>query len=379
MVKRTSFILYFLPFLLDFMMGGIGIACPLLAIMLGASSFSLGILGFSPGIAYISLCFVFGKKAESWEKRNLLAAGVALYVVSSLIFIFPSKIYQLYLAMILIGIGAAMFWPTVEAWIAEIEDKRVLAERMGLFNVSWSTGLTLGPLIGGMLFGISLKLPFVFFFFVGLFSLFFVFKIEGESKKEKTEKLTFSSSNRSSHHTIVSRIANLTLWFSVGIIRYIFPKLATNLGISSFILGLLMFSLFASQTFTFYGLGKFSLWQYRTFPLLLFQVISFFGLLIIFFTDYPLLLFIAFVLIGAGVGMTHSSSLFHSVNVRFNKGSRAAIHEIFLATGGLLGPLIGGVVAQEISLRAPYLLACFVIGGGMISEVLISKFHSSKI
>ncbi|GAG02655.1 unnamed protein product [marine sediment metagenome] len=60
--------------------------------------------------------------------------------------------------MLLLGIAGAMFWPILEAWIAEKESKRTLIQKMALFNISWSTGLAIGPLIGGILFGMNLDL-----------------------------------------------------------------------------------------------------------------------------------------------------------------------------------------------------------------------------
>jgi len=76
--------------------------------------------------------------------------------------------------------------------------------------------------------------------------------------------------------------------------------------------------------------------------------------------------------------MTHSSSLFHSVNTIFQRGPRVAIHETVLGTGALLGPLMGGIVAQHLGLRAPYLMACAVIGAGIIIEIFIKKLHRQK-
>lgn len=383
MIGKNSPALYLLPFILDFMMGGISIAVPLLAIMLNASPLTLGILGFSPGVAYISLCLVFGKLSEVWHRKNLLSLGLFLYTLSSLILCFSSRIYQLYLSMLLIGIGAAMFWPTLEAWIAEREEKKPLARKMGIFNTSWSLGQALGPLAGGMLFAISLRLPFYLVFLVGLFSFFILLKgIPGDDLSKRSRSIDNSSPSSSinssySFYVNISRIANFTLWFSLGVIRYIFPKLGTNLGISSSFLGLLMFALFSSQTLIFYGLGIFRNWQYTIYPLIFFQVLALSGLAIIFFSSSFVLFLLAFLLIGAGIGMTHSSSLFHSVNTVLQKGPRAAVHEIFLAAGGLSGPLIGGIIAQRFSLRTPYLVAFLIIGGGIVVEILIKIRASS--
>ena len=377
-----SFVLYFLPFLVDFMMGGAAIAVSLFAIFLGASPLMLGVLGFFPGIVYISLCFLFGKLSETWPRKNLVGLGLFFYILSSLILCLSSRIYQLCLSTLLIGVGAAMFWPTMEAWVAEREEKRHLAHKMGLFNASWSIGMVLGPLAGGVLFGISRKLPFYFAFFAGWVGFFILLKAASENFPAKnttpSSKPFYPEDSVPSFYLNISRVANFTLWFSLGIVRYIFPKLATNLGMPSYLLGLLMSTLFISQTLTFYGLGLASRWQYSIYALVLFQLFALFGIGIIFGSGSFFLFFLAFVLIGAGIGMTHSSSLFHSVNTIFQRGPRVAIHETVLGTGALLGPLMGGIVAQHLGLRAPYLMACAVIGAGIIIEIFIKKLHRQK-
>jgi len=379
--RKGYIVLYVAPFLMDALMGSISIAVPLLAISLGVSSLTLGTIGFAPGLAYISLCFLFGKLSERWHRKNLVLLGCLGYALASFFLIFSSQIYQLYLSMILVGVGAAMFWPALEVWIAEKENKKPLIRRIGLFNVSWSMGLTIGPLVGGILFGIYLKLPYYFALFVSL-CVFFILLW-------RTQKVSFSTSTRISRpqssfsedppkeaslYIQISRVANFALWFSIGTIRYMFPKLGTELGISPSFLGVLMFTLPLSQTLTFYILGVSSRWHYHIFPLVFSQFIAILGLLVVFIvTAFPLFL-LAFVFIGIGIGMTHFSSLFYSINVTFGKGSGAGIHETVLGTGGLLGSLLGGVVAEVFSLRAPYLTAAGLILGAVFIQLLIKKY-----
>jgi len=381
-IKRNYIGLYFAPFLVDMLMGSITIAVPLLAISLGVSSFWLGILGSSPGLTYVSLCFLFGKLSEKWHRKNLLVLGLFVYAAASLLLSFSSRIYHLYLSMLLLGIAGAMFWPSLEAWIAEKESKRTLMQKMALFNISWSTGFAMGPLIGGILFGMNFKLPFYFAFIVSIFVLLILFyktpKISFATKSKSFTDKTFISEDPPDSFSLyikISRMANFILCLCMGMIRYIFPKLATQLQISSSSLGLLMFIISLSQMFTFYGLGRVHQWHYRIFPLVLFQLIATVGLLIIFTTSSLSLFFLAFVLVGMGLGMTYSSSLFYSINVISQKGPSAAIHETVLMSGFLLGPLIGGVVAQEFSLRAPYLAVAAIVVVGILIQILIKRHY----
>jgi len=364
-------------------MGSIMIAVPLLAISLGASPLTLGTLGFTSGLAYTSLCFLFGKLSERWHRRNLMMLGSSLWIAACLFLSFSSRIYQLYVSMLLLGTGGAMFWPALEAWIAEKQSERSLIKRMSLFSISWSAGLTAGPLAGGFLFGIDFRLPFYLALVISTSIFFLLWKtpklnpsIESEAFSQKT---FFSKGARddSSLYIKISRIANFAVSLSVGVIRYIFPKLGTQLEISPSVLGLLMFTLSLSQMLTFYGLGRVHRWHYRILPLVLFQLVAIVGLGVIFTAGSLPLLFVAFVFIGVGRGMTNLSSLFYSVNITSQRGPSAAIHETVLGTGFLLGPLIGGAVAQKFSLEAPYLAAAAIVVVGTFIQILIRRYHLS--
>jgi len=384
-VKSKYIGLYFAPFLVDMCMGSITIAVPLMAISLGVSSLWLGILGSSSGLAYVSLCFLFGKLSERWHRKNLLVLGSFVYVAASLLFSFSSQIYHLYLSMLLLGTAGAMFWPTLEAWIAEKESKRTLTQKMALFNISWSTGFAVGPLIGGILFGMNFKLPFYFAFFVSVLVLFVLLyktpKVSLATKsKSFTDKTLLSEDPPDSFslYIKISRMANFILCLCLGMMRYIFPELATELQISPSFLGLLFFILAFSQMLTFYGLGRVHQWHYRVFPLALFQLIAAVGLIVIFTASSLPLFLLAFVFIGVGLGMTFSSSLFYSINITSQKGPSAAIHEPVLMSGFLLGPLIGGAVAQRLSLRAPYLAFAAIVVVGISIQLLLKRRYLNK-
>ncbi len=273
-----------------------------------------------------------------------------------------------------------MFWPTLEAWIAEKESKRTLMQKMALFNISWSAGFAVGPLVGGILFGMNSKLPFYFAFAVSVFVLLVLFyktpKVNFATKSKSFTDKTFLSEDPPDSFSLyikVSRMANFILCLCLGMMRYIFPKLGTQLQISPPFLGFLFFILALSQMLTFYGLGRVHQWHYRIFPLALFQLIAAVGLIVISIASSLPLFFLAFVFIGMGMGMTYFSSLFYSVNVTSQKGPSAAIHETVLMSGFLLGPLIGGAVAQKFSLRVPYLVFAAIVVVGISIQLLLKR------
>ncbi|MCD6472110.1 MFS transporter, partial [Candidatus Aerophobetes bacterium] len=185
-----------------------------------------------------------------------------------------------------------------------------------------------------------------------------------DTSKQNNNYTTIHSS-----YLYVAWIANFASYFSFGILRYIFPKLFIGIGFSSSTLGVLMSTISISQAFTFYILGQTSRWHYRLAPLLSAQLLIAFALIIIFLSNSLIIFFLSFIFIGIGMGICSFSSLFYSINTYHNRGARAGIHETFLGSGVLIGPLVGGITAQIYSLKTPYITAALINGIFIIVEI----------
>jgi len=382
--KQEGFIFYILPFFVDIAFGILLICIPLLAIKIGANSLELGGLGFIITLFYIFFCVLFGKLSDRYKSSHFLWISCLICFFLSFAFLLSHQLYQLFLFMGILGIASAMFWPSIEVSIAK-EGGKLLIKRTSQFNASWCLGSAIGFLAGGPLFQINTRLPFYFSGLIFLVLVFFIFisikEINHFSLQEtSSSKIDFliPSGKSSSSYLYTAWLANFTLWFSINIVRYLFPKLSTNLGFSPSVLGILFACISLAQTITFYALGKLSFWYYRKSILIFAQMVAIIALIITFLTSNVLTFIGAFALLGISVGITHSASLFYTLNTPENRGIRAGIHEGILGLGGLFGPLTGGILATRSTLRAPYLLAIIVIGASIATQVFF-KFKKKKL
>jgi len=349
---------------------------PLLAIYLGADSLNLGGLGFISNLCYICFCLFFGKLSDKWKHKNLILLAFLCYFFFFLLFFFSKHLYQLFILMVFLGISDAMFWPSIEAWIGERRKGKSLLQQISRFGVFLRIGFIIGPIIGGHFFQISPRSPFYiacFFYFIVFFMILkepskteykTSLSSKGDTSKQNNNYTTIHSS-----YLYVAWIANFASYFSFGILRYIFPKLFIGIGFSSSTLGVLMSTISVSQAFTFYILGQTSRWHYRLAPLLSAQLLIAFALILIFLNNSLIIFFLSFIFIGIGMGICSFSSLFYSINTYHNRGARAGIHETFLGSGVLMGPLVGGITAQIYSLKTPYITAALINGIFIIVEI----------
>ncbi len=142
--------------------GGVGVlAVPLLATAWGASPGLLGYIGTAGGLGYVAMAAVAGPLSDRVGRTKLPLIGAVS--ISLLFFLYPwlpGPVYMVPLALI-IGMAWGLLWPPMESWIADVFEGRHLTRALSGFNVSWSTGSTIGILLAGYLFELRPWLPFL--------------------------------------------------------------------------------------------------------------------------------------------------------------------------------------------------------------------------
>lgn len=71
-------------------------------------------------------------------------------------------------------------------------------------------------------------------------------------------------------------------------------------------------------------------------------------------TDYTLFAF-SLLIWGLATGIVYTASIYYALHGREDMGKNAGIHESLTAAGPLLGSFGGGLLAQNLGERAPYL------------------------
>lgn len=378
MGKNTSVAPFYLAaFLATTTLGAVlSIGVPLFAgKQLNAGPLFLGSLGALGALFYAPFVIGFGRLIDRFNRKLLLSAGCVLFSLTYILMSRVKYLYQIPLIYPLGGIGMAMFWPSIQSWLALGLDRERLGRRLGIFNVSWGAGWMVGPLIGGFLYNVGYKVPF---FFASTLTILTILLLARQPLiLEKAAEIREVPSSGEEAGAMGRRaflraalIANFMSWFFVGIMRSLFPKLGTELGMGSVAIGSLVFCFGLSQTAIFIILRRTQRWQYRLMPLVSIQCLALLGLLIILIFRSAIAFSSAFVFLGISGGMTYFSSIFYSLYGRLDKGRRSGIHEAFIGSGCFLGPLIGGMFSHIFNnLKAPYLATFILMVIAIVVEV----------
>jgi MFS family permease len=197
-------------------------------------------------------------------------------------------------------------------------------------------------------------------------------------REANVERPLTQDENRSQRFLHLAWVANFATYFTIGIIRSLFPKLGGQLGMSSPSIGALLSAITFTQVLIFALLARTSSWHYRLAPLLVSESILLAGSLLIYVgTGFGQFL-LPMVMAGGCAGIAYFSSIYYSINRPARLGARSGLHEALIGLGVVAGPLTGGIVAQRWNLRSPYLLSALVVLLGIGSTAWIGMMLRSK-
>ncbi|WP_338598017.1 MFS transporter [Saccharopolyspora sp. SCSIO 74807] len=143
---------------------GMGIVSPALPAF--ATSFDVGVTAASfivSAFALMRLAFapVSGRLVAWFGERRIYVLGISIVGVSSAACAFAGSYWQLLLFRALGGIGSTMFTVSAVALLVRLAPPHLRGRASGLWATSFLLGNISGPIVGGVMVGFSLRLPFL--------------------------------------------------------------------------------------------------------------------------------------------------------------------------------------------------------------------------
>ncbi|MCF8069908.1 MAG: MFS transporter [Desulfobacterales bacterium] len=133
---------------------GVGIVVPLLPVYahdLGASGLYIGLIFGAFSLSRTFFLPYFGRLSDVKGRKPFIVFGLLAYTIISIAFIFSHDVETLIAIRFIQGIASAMIMPVTQAYVGDITPEGQEGFVMGLFNMSVFFGLSIGPLIGGII------------------------------------------------------------------------------------------------------------------------------------------------------------------------------------------------------------------------------------
>jgi MFS family permease len=142
---------------------GFGIVAPALPVF--ARDFGVGRAaagGVISAFAFLRIAFAFpaGRLVDQFGERIVLATGIAIVAVSSVFAGFAQSYPELIVLRGVGGIGSAMFSISALSLLVRLVPNSQRGRAMGFWQGGFLLGGITGPVLGGVVVGISIRLPF---------------------------------------------------------------------------------------------------------------------------------------------------------------------------------------------------------------------------
>lgn len=350
-------------FLVTLGVHAVSITVPILAYVMKASPFLIGLIGAFGGVSYAVLALFFGPISDRFSRRKLLFVGGVIQASAMLIFLTSQDLYQLILASFVFSIGTALYYPLSVAYVGDRTVQDQLGKALRNYNVSWSMATMIGPQLGGLLIAwFSVRTPFFIAFTVLLFAGALLL-----STKETNVDRSFHEPHLNElvipvqvNPKLLPLICVFVFTFNLAILYALFPAYATQLGVSADLIGSLFLLSGLFRTLTFFSAPVLqSKLSWRNI-LLLSSILFTFSSTILGLVSEMSLFFVAFTLIGISDGASYSTA---TMIILGGSGSRrgkaAGMMEGTLGLAFFVGPLVGGALYQ-IGGSCPYFFGAFL-------------------
>jgi MFS family permease len=333
---------------------------PIRAVAFGASSTELALLQTASTVFYVVNSLFMGRLSDRVSRSLLARLSCAGAVAACSLIVVAGSLKFLYLVVPLMGLAGSVYWPSIQGALGAESGPGGVEKTIGWFNVSWSTGKTLGFVIAGWLVqtrGHSLTM-----WIAAAAALPILLLYPGDKVTRWEEAQESGTADRAVFRTM-GYVATF-LAFGVGaVFNSQFFKYIDFSGIGSVddrkaFIGVFMGAIYATQTILFVVLQRGAAWTYRRSFLYGSQLLCGAGTAGVTLFTGPGPLLAAAALVGAGLGFANASSIYYSLHGPSDHGKYAGLHEAVLGSGTILVPLAGGMLADHLlDLRMPYWLA----------------------
>ena len=354
-----------------------------------ATPAQIGYVAATWSVAYVAGCLLLRPISVRLLPRYsmLLATSLSFLALSALLL--AESLAYVFVSYAVVGVTLSLFWPPMMGWLSTNIEGKELGRTMGRFNLCWSCGLIVSPLLTGWLAEMDPKLPVRVSALVYLANacliLGAIMTLSGLGRDDGAHSLerqpAVAENRQGSFLRFPCWLALFAGFAVIGVIANVFPLSAQHdLGLSKSTVGVLFFERCLASAVVLGVLGRTSFWHFRSTqttagPILL-------GLLMLSLTLARSLFMLAVIFpwIGLCTATIYTNSLFHGVAGSTRRAARMAAHESLISAGLISGAALGGRLYQSCGFVVTYLVcALLMLATALGQAMLLLRVRSRSI
>jgi MFS family permease len=346
---------------------------------LGGGAGMSGLFGAGQAITYALTCMAMSGRID--RARNGLHWALAGIACFSVLFCMMPFFRAPWICLAVTGVAwcfLALTWPALHSWVGAEPDPARRTRHMGWFNLSWSAGFAVSPLLAGPLIDTDYRLAFVLIFALSGGAFLLILSLPHE--KDYFAVLTAEALGARADHDRASEAHLYCAWAATcvanllaGVLRAVYPKriddlvaagelriffeetplAALNTAAATRYSWLAFFMSLATAA-AFLLLGRSNWWRHNFGLLCALQAAGAAAFWFLGHTRSMAVMLVCFAVIGAIVGVTFFMSVYYSVSNPLRKHSRATINEGVVGFGAFAGSMVFGQLAAAYGIALPF-------------------------
>lgn len=346
-------------FLVSFAAMNSFIFIPLLGAELGASDFEIGVVGAAYGIAFLISSLYSGWKSDSRGRLVFVRWGLILSSISFATQLLIRSVFELIVVRALVGFSLGIAAAATVAYAFE------LGTHMGKYSSYGSLGWIFGAVASALIGDIALLFSLSFFSCLIAFIVSLTF-VPGSSSLLSSVPSIWEVIRRDYRVYLAVFLRHL----GASAVWIVFPLYLISLGMDNFWIGLLWGVNFAVQFVVMRQLDRFS--EYKTF--FCGQLLSIFVFLAYAIVTNRFVLIIVQMCMGVAWSCLYVGALLIVLRGGKEKGTAGGVFQSTLNLCNAVGPLLGGLVAQNCGYHGVMIFAtALCLGGVMVAKPMHGK------
>ena len=349
----------------------------------GASLSMLGSYGSVAAMAMLLLSLPLGQLSDRYGRRRMMVPGLILFIVVPLSYMAAQSPYHLYPIRIALGLGVGLIFGNGFLLMSEVAEEGFRNVAQGLYMTSMGLGFTLGPLVGG--FAAKLVAPNLSFKISSGFAvlgLLLLLMVKEKRVKEsgKTEARAGLSELVRDPRIIASGVANFVNSLMFNAVTLFFPVYGSDIGLDEADVGIGFTSRGLASTAVRLPVGSLT----RRIKALNLMAA---GLLLSAATMFTVSnssgLMLVSVLMGVqgvayGVYLTSGNVYVSEEAPKDHKATAMAVYSMFGNIGGIVGPVMLGVIAERIGVRGALQFSAAATVLGVALAMILARRDSKS-
>jgi predicted MFS family arabinose efflux permease len=325
--------------------------------VLRASPAQIGFLAATWSFHYILGCFLVRPLGGRLRPRDSIAGAATVMGLAVLPILFLHHLAPIFLCYAVYGIATAFFWPPMMGWLSTGCEGEHLNRTMGRFNLCWSGGGIVGPVLAGVLARYNPRFPVaaagLLYLAAGLYAawagrgLAAVASRPPAARPDPAAAAPPAGDDASTALRYPAWAGLFAAYLVMGLTFNVFPLAAQGqMGMSKPMVGLLLFFRALATSLALGVLGRTTAWHFRVGQMVAGLVLFALVMAALPLGTTPLAAGLLLAAVGALAAHCYVNSLFHGVAGSQHRAVRMAIHEALLSAGLVVGGACGGVVFQ---------------------------------